>query len=63
MKMRHNVSLTAGTASGTLLSIAPNVTSADIIRTVVLAIIGAVVSFMISVVLKALFKPKEKSGF
>lgn len=61
--MKHNVSLTVGTASGTVLSMLPNVNSADIVRTAILAVVGAIVSFLISLALKAIFKPKEKSGF
>ena len=63
LTMRHNVSLTLGTASGTVLSMLPNVTSADIARTAILAVVGAVVSFLITLLLKTVFKPKEKSGF
>jgi len=42
------------------LSIVPNLNSEDIIRTVVLATIGAVVSFSISVVLKYFSKKHKK---
>jgi mannitol-specific phosphotransferase system IIBC component len=42
----------AGTATGTLLTIFVNIHSEDIVKTAVLACIGAVVSFTISVALK-----------
>ena len=45
-----------GTAGGTVLSLAPYVASQDIVRTVVLALIGAVVSFTVSVLLKRYYR-------
>lgn len=41
-----------GTVGGTLLSIFANVDVGDIAKTVVLAIVGAVVSFSVSLLLK-----------
>lgn len=52
--------LAVGTAGGTLLSIAPIITSADLVKTIVLAIIGAVVSYSISLLLKRLHKKRKK---
>ena len=49
-----------GTAGGTFLSIAPNIQSEDIAKTVILATIGAIVSFTISLVLKSLNKKHRK---
>lgn len=49
-----------GTAGGTFLSIAPNIQSEDIVKTVILATIGAVVSFTISLVLKSVNKKHKK---
>ncbi|WP_322548923.1 hypothetical protein [Flavobacterium psychraquaticum] len=49
-----------GTAGGTFLSIAPNIHSEDIARTVILATVGAVVSFTISLLLKSLQKKHKK---
>lgn len=46
----------AGTAGGTLLTIFANISSEDVIKTVVLAAIGAVVSFIATVVLKKILK-------
>ncbi|MBF4473357.1 hypothetical protein [Flavobacterium sp. HJJ] len=49
-----------GTISGTFLSMVPNLQSEDVLKTVVLAIIGAVVSFVISILLKKLVRRKRK---
>lgn len=49
-----------GTAGGTLLSIVPNLSSNDILKTVILATVGAVVSFMISLLLKSINKKHKK---
>lgn len=50
----------AGTAGGTLLTIFANISSADILKTVILAAIGAAVSFMVTIFLKALIKRFKK---
>ena len=57
--MQSSNSPLIGTASGTFLSVLPNLNSEDFMRTVVLAIIGAVVSYGISLLLKKVFR-KEK---
>jgi hypothetical protein len=49
-----------GTAGGTFLSIVPNIQSADVLKTILLASIGAVVSFTISLVLKMIIKKHKK---
>ncbi|HTG65006.1 MAG TPA: hypothetical protein VL859_01400 [Flavobacterium sp.] len=49
-----------GTAGGTFLSIVPNIQSEDIVKTAVLATVGAVVSFTISLLLKSLNKKHKK---
>ncbi|MFA9187588.1 hypothetical protein [Flavobacterium magnesitis] len=49
-----------GTAGGTFLSMIPNIQSEDILKTAVLATVGAVVSFMISLLLKSLNKKHKK---
>ena len=46
----------AGTAGGTMLSIWGNISSGDILHTSILAAIGAVISFIVSVLLKALLQ-------
>ena len=45
-----------GTVSGTVLTVAVNVGSSDILKTVILAGLGAVVSFSVSLLLKWLVK-------
>jgi mannitol-specific phosphotransferase system IIBC component len=42
----------AGTAGGTLLSIFVNIQSGDVTKTAILATVGAVVSFLVSLGLK-----------
>lgn len=58
--METNISLKAGTASGTFLSILPNILSEDIAKTIILAVVGATASFMVSLFLKWLTKFKNK---
>ena len=58
--METNISLRAGTVSGTFLSILPNILSEDIAKTIILAVVGATASFMVSLLLKWLTKPKNK---
>lgn len=48
------------TASGTFLSILPNVNSEDVLKTVLLATIGAVVSFTLSFVFRIFTKKYRK---
>ena len=50
-----------GTAGGTFLSIVPNLNSEDVVKTIVLATLGAVVSFFISLVLKYLSKKRKNN--
>jgi hypothetical protein len=49
-----------GTVGGTFLSIVPNINSEDIAKTIILASIGAIVSFAISLLLKSLQKKHKK---
>jgi hypothetical protein len=49
-----------GTAGGTILSIIPNIESADVVKTTVLASVGAIVSFTISLILKSIIKKHKK---
>jgi len=49
-----------GTAGGTFLSVLPNLHSEDVLKTVLLASIGAVVSFIVSIALKTLLKKHKK---
>lgn len=52
----------AGTAGGTLLTILMNIHSEDIAKTIVLASIGAVVSFTISLAMKWVSKRVRRSN-
>ena len=58
--METNETLRIGTASGTLLRMAPNIFSEDIAKTIILAVVGAIASFMVSLLLKWLIKFKKK---
>jgi hypothetical protein len=58
--METNISLRVGTASGTFLSVLPNILSEDIAKTIILGVVGATVSFMVSLLLKWLTKSKNK---
>lgn len=52
----------AGTASGTILTIFANIHSEDIVKTTMLAVIGAVVSFTISLLLKWIAKKARRTS-
>lgn len=52
----------AGTAGGTLLTIFANIHSEDIVKTALLACIGAIVSFMISLFMKWMSKKVLKDS-
>jgi hypothetical protein len=49
-----------GTVGGTLLTIFANISSEDLIKTAILAAIGAVVSFGVTLLLKFLIKRVKK---
>ena len=49
-----------GTVSGTVLTVAVNIGSSDLLKTVILAALGAVVSFSVSLLLKWLVKKFKK---
>ncbi|WP_199878498.1 hypothetical protein [Flavobacterium sp. RSP49] len=58
--MESNNTLQIGTASGTLLSIVPNIVSEDILKTIILAVVGAIISFSVSLLLKWFIRSKNK---
>ena len=58
-RMDNSLTLKAGTFGGFALSVIPNITSADVFKTIVLAIIGAVVSFGVTLLLKQLTSKKK----
>ena len=55
-----NGNVYAGTFGGMLLSVFSNVFVEDLVRTVILAFVGAVVSFLVSMFLKNLFRRKNR---
>ncbi len=57
--MDNSLTLKAGTFGGVALSVLPNITSADVFKTIVLAFVGAVVSFGVTVFLKRLTSKKK----
>ncbi|MCW3089517.1 MAG: hypothetical protein JWP81_586 [Ferruginibacter sp.] len=50
----------AGTAAGTLLTIIANINSEDLVKTGILAAVRATVSFMVTILLKALVRYFKK---
>lgn len=48
--------MTAGTTGGTLLSVLPIIATEEFLKTIFLAIIGAIVSFMVSLLIKVILK-------
>ena len=57
--MNHTNFTLRGTAGGTFLSVLPNLSSEDVFKTVILAAIGAIVSFLLSLVLKLFIKKSD----
>lgn len=55
-----DTSTKAGTAGGTLLTIIVNINSSDLLKTGILAAVGAVVSFSVTLFLKFLIKQLKK---
>ncbi len=58
--MQQSNSTAIGTLGGTFLSVIPNLQSEDIFKTIILATVGAIVSFLISLILKFLIKKHNK---
>jgi hypothetical protein len=58
--MQSSNPILIGTASGTFLSVLPNLHSEDVFKTVLLAAIGAIVSFVLSMILKCVVKKHKK---
>ena len=50
----------AGTIGGTLLAIFANITNEDLLKTALLACVGAVVSFTVTIILKLIIKLLKK---
>ena len=60
MKQVFDSTTMKGTASGTLLTILGNIKSEDLIKTAILAAIGAVVSFSVTLLLKFFLRRLKK---
>jgi mannitol-specific phosphotransferase system IIBC component len=60
MELMSDTGTRAGTIGGTLLSMVPVITSGEIIRTIILATVGALVSYLVSVLLKMLVQRIKK---
>jgi len=58
--MQQSNSTVIGTAGGTFLSVLPNLHSEDVLKTIILATLGAVVSFSISLILKFFIRKHKK---
>ena len=54
-----NGNVFAGTFGGVLLSFFSNVFVEDLLKTIILSFVGAVISFIVSLTLKSLFKRKK----
>lgn len=52
----HDHTTTAGTVTGTVITVAANIDSQDYLKTVILAGVGAIASFVISLCLKWLWR-------
>jgi hypothetical protein len=55
-----NNQMYVSTLSGTFLSMVPNLNSEDLLKTALLAVLGTLVSFSLSVLLHWLFKKPRK---
>lgn len=60
MKQVFDNTTKTGTAGGTLLTIFANISSEDLVKTAILAGVGAVVSFSVTLFLKLLIKRSRK---
>lgn len=56
MSLSHDHSTALGTVTGTVFTVAATIDTQDYIKTVVLAIIGASVSFAMTMILKWIWK-------
>lgn len=60
--MSHLSNQNAGTVGGTFLAFIGMVDPNDMLKTAILAAIGAIVSFIVSAILKRIFKSKKKKN-
>ncbi|MFZ2284975.1 MAG: hypothetical protein WAV86_13970 [Lutibacter sp.] len=59
--MIHDIQIRSGVIGGTLFSTALNISPHDLLFTAIMALIGAVVSFFVSYILRKLFSDSDKS--
>ncbi len=60
--MSHLSNQNAGTVGGTFLAFVGMVDPNDMLKTAILAAMGAIVSFIVSAILKRIFKSKKKKN-
>ncbi|TNF48432.1 MAG: hypothetical protein EP305_05535 [Bacteroidetes bacterium] len=60
MTTHHDSTTTLGTLTGTVFTVAATIDTHDYLKTIVLAVIGATVSFVVSMFLKWLWKRISK---
>ena len=58
--MEANFSYKCGFIGGMVCSILPNIAFADILKTCILAIVGTVVSYLVSLLLRKVFKKEGR---
>lgn len=56
----ENTGTKAGTIGGTFLTVAANIQNGDVLKTIVLAAIGAIISFSVSLLMKQLIMKLRK---
>ena len=59
--MIHDIQIRSGVIGGTLFSTALNIGMNDLLFTAIMSVIGAVVSFFVSYILRRLFSDSDKS--
>jgi len=60
--MQSSSYLKTGTAGGTLVIILANISSSDLLKTALLAAVGAMVSFLVSYLFKRIFEKRKLPG-
>lgn len=59
--MIHDIQIRSGVIGGTLFSTALNISPHDLLFTAIMALVGAVVSFFVSYILRKLFSDSDGS--
>jgi uncharacterized protein HemY len=59
--MIHNIQIRSGVIGGTLFSTALNIGVNDLLFTAIMSVIGAVISFFVSYILRKLFSDSKAS--